>query len=256
MLGVLDWGIGGLGFYSRLKRERPDAGVIYLSDAGSVPYGKLDRTELLLRVFHAVSFLQIQGADHVVVACNAASTVLSSLPSDTGTKVTGIIDSGVETVKRAGVEQVGIVGGERTIRSGIYHRELAACGIGVRGRIAQPLSGMIERGEHHGRTFDTELGRILHPLRRSGTLLLACTHYPAATAAFARFLPATRLLDPVDHLLERTLRTPGRISSEGKDRIFTTGSPAQTQKGAAAAFGLRLQEIERIVLSSSSFAGM
>ncbi|MEZ4782556.1 MAG: aspartate/glutamate racemase family protein [Candidatus Kapaibacterium sp.] len=248
MLGILDWGIGGLDFYSQFKRERPDAGVVYLSDAGCTPYGKLPRKALLSRVTLAVEFLMDNGATHVVVACNAASTVLPSISPSINENVLGIIDSGVETVKRTGVRNVGIVGGERTIRSGQYQRNLAAAGVLARGRIAQPLSGMIERGEHRSEKFRQEVDRIVRPLKGSEALLLACTHYPAALEAFQQILPGTAILDPTDHLLQHILLSANLTISEQVDRILPTGNPTDMVKGAGAAFGLQLSHVSRVRL--------
>ncbi|MGE3799695.1 MAG: glutamate racemase [Candidatus Kapaibacterium sp.] len=248
MLGILDWGIGGLGFYSRLKRERPDAAVIYLSDAGYTPYGKLSHQVLLNRVTLAVEFLMAEGATQVVVACNAASTVLPSVSSSINENVLGIIGSGIEMVKRANLRNVGIVGGERTIRSGEYQRNLAAAGVLARGRIAQPLSGMIERGEHRSEKFRQEVDRIVRPLKGSEGLLLACTHYPAALETFQQILPGTQLLDPVNHLLQHILNTYNFQSSHQNDTILTTGIVDDMARGALAAFGLQLSQISKVTL--------
>lgn len=55
-LGVLDWGIGGVDFAERFRVRMPDIPIVYLSDSGSVPYGKLSAPALALRVARAVAF--------------------------------------------------------------------------------------------------------------------------------------------------------------------------------------------------------
>ena len=45
-LGILDWGIGGVSIYKLIKEKRPDVPVIYFSDTGATPYGKMERREL------------------------------------------------------------------------------------------------------------------------------------------------------------------------------------------------------------------
>ena len=79
-LAVVDWGIGGLGFLQRFAARHPDAGAVYLSDAGCTPYGRLARRALAARVDHLLRYLAAaHGIDHAVLACNAASTVLGDL---------------------------------------------------------------------------------------------------------------------------------------------------------------------------------
>lgn len=248
MLGVLDWGIGGLGFYARLKATRPDADVVYLSDAGATPYGRLRRDALADRVTRAVRFLSSLGADHIVVACNAASTVVPLVAGRVDAVVRGIIEPAVEMVVDSGIADLGIVGGVRTIRSGIYHRHLVRSGVRVRGRVAQPLSTMIEAGEWTGEAFTRELVRILDPLRECEGLLLACTHYPAALDRFRALLPSTMILDPVDRLLEHVLGSYEFKAQSGNDCFLTTGDPEAMRRAAAMAFGAEIDVVERVAL--------
>ena len=248
MIGILDWGIGGLGFYAKLKQEKPGADVIYLSDAGSIPYGKLPGALLRSRVAKGIDYLKTRGADRVVVACNAASTVLSS---SSERSVVSIIDYGVQAVLRAGLSKVAVVGGERTIRSRVYHRILSEYGIHVRGRIAQPLSGIIERGEHETEEFKGRLRQILQPLSDYEALLLACTHYPAAAKQFREVLPHVSMFDPVDSLLD-AVRFWRILSSDRADRILTTGNPEEMQQSAVSAFNVMLPSIEQVTLPIST----
>lgn len=246
MLGILDWGIGGLGFYARLKEVCPDAGMVYLSDSGATPYGRMTRDELRRRVAAAIGFLAAQGAERVVVACNAASTVVPQVRSRFGFEVVSIIENGIGLAKESGARNLGVVGGGRTIRSGIYQRALGREGIAVRGRTAQPLSALIEAGEWQGETFARALEHILHPLKKCDAILLACTHYPAAVDRFRAVLPDAEMFDPVDHLLPSLLPSLSSPASHGTDRFMTTGDPEQMKRSGALAFGVGLQEIEKI----------
>ena len=76
-LGTLDWGIGGLGVHQRLLALGVADDALYLSDAGFTPYGKLEEDALAARVAGCLERLSAAGCTHVVVGCNAASTVLS-----------------------------------------------------------------------------------------------------------------------------------------------------------------------------------
>ena len=114
--------------------------------------------------------------------------------------VEGIISHGLASVPDNIDGPVGVVGGRRTIAGGHYRRGLARPGRVVLSRVAQPLSAHIEAGRTGSPQFLADLARILAPLRRVDALVLACTHYPAASRWFAAALPDTLLIDPAEHL--------------------------------------------------------
>ena len=176
-LGVIDWGIGGLGLVQALDRAAPGLPVLYWSDAGATPYGRMRVDELAGRLTAVVDELAERGASEVVLACNAASTVVGKLGA-AGIPVEGIIEYGVASVPDELTGQVGVIGGRRTIAAGNYRRGLARRGRVVLSRVAQPLSAHIEAGRTGSAEFRSDLAKILAPLRRVDALVLACTHYP------------------------------------------------------------------------------
>jgi glutamate racemase len=75
-LGIVDWGIGGVGLVNALDRLAPGLPILYWSDAGATPYGRMGVDELTDRLMTVVTSLAERGATEVVLACNAASTVV------------------------------------------------------------------------------------------------------------------------------------------------------------------------------------
>ena len=245
-LGIVDWGIGGLGLLGLLDDLAPGLPVVYWSDSGSVPYGLQRPAGLASRLHAVVADLADRGCTEVVLACNAASTVVGSL-GDAPIPIEGIIEHGIAAVPDSVGGVVGVVGGARTIRSGRYRRGLARSGREVRSRIAQPLSAHIEGGRTHGPAFAGDLQRILAPLRGADAVVLACTHYPAAAPAFAEALPGTCLLDPAVHLASAiAARHPGGRGGGGSRAFVTTGDPDAMRRTAAAAWAMELPPVEQV----------
>src|SRR5436309_3017947 len=148
--GMLDWGIGGLTVYRELKRLDPLRSIVYFSDSGVTPYGKLSRPALEKRVSRVCEHFLERDIQELVIACNAASTVAPHLRrkyAACGLRVVDVISSGIRLAEGASWQRLGVIGGERTIRSQVYQRVLGRRGRVVVGRIAQPLSALIERGE-------------------------------------------------------------------------------------------------------------
>jgi glutamate racemase len=249
-LAILDWGIGGTGFYRAWQHCRPDVPVLYWSDTGTTPYGKLSAEALGNRVETVCHELAERGARRVVVACNAASTVVGQ--SDVEIPVEGIVDPAVEATRRAvsGREgaEIGVMGGRRTIESGLYQEKLSACGLTVDARVAQPVSGLIERGIVEGPELETTLEPILDGLEDATAVLLACTHYPAVRGVIQRRLPGVRLIDPIEHwadsVAERWPETEG--SDARADRFLTTGDPDELMEAARTAHGVEPDDVRAV----------
>jgi glutamate racemase len=78
-LGIVDWGIGGVGLVRALDQRAPGLPLMYLADTGVTPYGRMGTEELTARLRTVVAALAERGATEVVLACNAASTVVGRL---------------------------------------------------------------------------------------------------------------------------------------------------------------------------------
>ncbi len=245
---VLDWGIGGLGFYKLYKAAHPRAPVFYFSDSGFTPYGEVSESNLRRRLKSVVAFLKLHGVRRLVVACNAMSTVLDGFDPGTGFEITGVIRPTVDHLRESPPESVGVIGGKRTIRSGAYRKALSALGIRTIERATQRLSAFIEAGDTASPEFDAYLDRSLRPLRGAPLLVLACTHYPAAEKAI-RARVNGRLVDPARLTLGWVERHwPPARASEGPDVFVTTGDPIRTAASAKAMFGAAMRGLRKIDL--------
>lgn len=248
-LGILDWGIGGVGFYALARARLPDLPVVYWSDAGAVPYGKQTPGELAGRLVAIARWLKREaGVTHLAIACNAASSVLPAidLADDSLPRITGVIEHGV----RAALQQtapgqiIGVVGGRRTILSGAYRRALP--GRIVRQRVAQPISARVEAGDLSSEGLRRELDGIMAPLREVDLLVLACTHYPALRGAFAERAPGAAIVDPAAELLAWAVdawQLDSAAAGGAPDRVLTTGNVAATARSALLAFGMELNPV-------------
>jgi len=249
-LGILDWGIGGLDLYQKLRASGSTRDVVYWSDSGAPPYGTLPAAELAIRVGAVVEQLAREGCTRVVVACNAASTVLATPPLRRAAEVLGcpaigVIAPALATILEREWTDVAVIGGTRTIESGAYALPLRAAGCRVTQRVAQPLSALIERGVTEGPELDACLAEILEPLGDAQHLVLACTHYVAARAAIERRLPRLRaIIDPAAETLRWIERHWDATQGHSTQRFITTGSAESTRAAAHRAFGLRLPLFE------------
>lgn len=273
---VVDWGIGGLATFAELAERLPEVPLAYLSDSGFTPWGKVEPDTLAERISALTAPLLDKG-DLLVLACNAASTVIDRLRLPASVEVMGVIEPGVALLEREvrrGRRRLAVLGGARTIASGAHRLGLMASlgaargtdadeyerdGVVVCELVAQPLSAHVEAGRLDGPELLTDLRPLMGSLEAAGceTALLACTHYPALLPVLVR--EAARSggcdwLDPVTApelgLVARVVRgreTDGRAATSGRPgpdlgmrRVATTGDPEAMREAALAAFGVHL----------------
>src|SRR5436190_12268890 len=159
-LGIVDWGIGGISIHRLIKEKLGNISIVYMSDTGAIPYGKMSRPELVNRLHTVIEFMRSRAVTHLVFGCNAASTAIPFLNTN-GMKVEGIIESAIRLAAQKRPTRLGLIGGDRTVRSGVYRRGLGQRGIKVEQRIAQPLSGMIESGDTSSEKLHEQCRTIL-----------------------------------------------------------------------------------------------
>lgn len=255
-IGIMDWGIGGLGFFKLLRQAAPGLGCVYLSDSGAPPYGTLSRAALTRRVRQALAWFDERGIGEVVVACNAASSVLARVPSVEPTsgaqaprrRLLGVIEPTLRALLRGPRSSIGVFGGRRTVRSLAYLTPLRRAGFSVEQRIAQPLSAFVEAGRLSGAEVEREVARILRPIAGCQLLVPACTHYVALMPLFQRVAPEARWIDPAALTLAALLEPSAheRRRPPAESEFWTTGSPAAFVRGADLAFELEIPRVRRL----------
>jgi glutamate racemase len=245
-LGIVDWGIGGLGIHQLIKTRLGNVPVIYFSDTGVTPYGKMSRPELIARLNTVIGFLGSLGVTHLVFGCNSASTVIPFL--DPGElKLEGMVASAVDVTERMHPRRLALIGGRRTVLSGVYRKALTKHGIKVEQRIAQPLSALIETGDVSSKALRRQCQKILAPVRDCSHVLLACTHYPAILPILKEFVsPKTVFIDPAGELVNIIMRWP--LPREGMDLFLTSGDPEKMKTAAFNAFRSKLRTVEQVTI--------
>jgi glutamate racemase len=241
-IGICDWGIGGIGLH-KLIRKKSNVDIVYFSDSGFTPYGKVPVEELRERMKKVIDYFNSLGIEQIAVACNAASTVI---PIDKN--ITGIIEHGVKMVTEIHPEKIVVAGGIRIIESNIYKTAFEKNGIATIQRIAQPLSARIEAGEIASEELDNEIQEIFEPVKNEKHILLACTHYPVISTKINAFAKQATLLDPAEEMAEWIFSNWENLQGNSSTRWLTTGDSKQMKISASKSFGVEINEIENIQL--------
>jgi len=247
-LGILDWGIGGFGFFNAVKKKYPNIPILYFSDSGFIPYGKVNKIELHNRIKSILLRMKDLGAKQISVACHSASTVAKDILIEEVTVNTIYNSTGNYLTKvKSTNKAIGLIGGIATIKSKMYskfHDNLVE-------KPAQSLSAFIEQGEINSLAVHEAVIKVIQELSITGeisSLVLACTHYPAISNIFQQYLSNVEIVDPVNFMLLemknllKSLEKQEKSKSilKPKDVIFTTGDPSKLKKAAYKAFNINL----------------
>ena len=268
-IGILDWGIGGLSVLKKIIENHNSCinkfgiDIVYFSDSGSIPYGKLSVLDLRSRLEKIFQTLQADGVSLIIVACTAASTVIINETHYQDIPIINVISPTLEYCKNLADNNLGIIGGQRTIDSNIYKVGIESnSNIKVHQSVAQPLSALIEEGKVQKVDVAPYLEPIMAPLlfENISSLVLACTHYPALNPLFTELYPQLTLINPADFVFskmkgllsykEDSLRKDQESLKEIIDvKYKTTGNHILMRKSAQLAFQWEINNIETMLLN-------
>ena len=220
-VGVFDSGIGGLSVLRHIRAALPHEHLLYLADAGFVPYGTKSDQEVMQRTRAATAFLRGHGIKALVVACNTATaSAIHVLRQDHPDLPVIGVEPGLKPAaagSRNGV--IGVMATERTLASEKFLALKQRVEEGGQLRfVLQACNGLvdqIEKGELASAATRQLVDRYVYPLlaQDADTLVLGCTHYPFVQAliedACARAGHAVTIVDTglaVARQLERVLQ--------------------------------------------------
>jgi glutamate racemase len=241
-IGICDWGIGGIGMMQQLQQLN-HFDIVYLSDAGFTPYGKVSEIDLKKRWAQVKSFFKEREVTQIAIACNALSTVVE----DDANFIT-VIESGIAQVKESKYNSIGVTGGYRTIESGAYLNTLTSLGFEVKQSVGQVLSALVETGDLTSTETKLAIEKVFEPLTSCDIVLLACTHYPVLSAEIIKCFPKLELLDPAYKMAQTVAEHWSRDDKTTKIEWNTTGDIETMMSSARICFNEKIENPIKVTL--------
>lgn len=224
MIAVLDSGVGGLRLLRVLRQKAPAADLIFLADQAHVPYGSLSSEQLRVILTQNLTWLERQGADQILIACNTASAAGISETWQGKAEVQGIIAPTCDEIPLA-ARKILILSTPYTARKHSYKRELQrkrpkaeVTEVGL-----ERLACMVEQMSPDSAVLDYLNAEIGKYRGQFDLAVLACTHFP-----FVR--PQVEAVLQMPILDSESIPLPFEKNGSGTLRIVTTGDPGQLQR--------------------------
>ena len=253
---VFDSGLGGLTVFREIAKARPDANYVYVADDAFFPYGRRGEAQLVARVVPLMEeLIAAHVPDLVVIACNTASTlVLPHLRARFAVPFVGTVPAIKPACSASRSRLVSVLGTEATVERE-YTRALIrdfgqGCEVTLVG--SAHLAALAEAFLQGTAVADAAIAREIAPcfvtdrevVRRTDTVVLACTHFPLLLETLKRLAPwPVDWIDPAPAIARRVLDLLGAASAAASAQparaIFTSGTrPSPDLTIALARFSL------------------
>ena len=259
-IGVFDSGIGGLTVLKEIVNTLPKENTIYLGDTARVPYGIKSSDTIIRYSLENAEFLSSKDIKLLVVACNTASAVgLPALRDKYNVPIIGVIEPGArKAIKATKRKRVGVIGTERTIKSGAYVNSLKSIDpkIAVISQACPLFVPLVEEGWTDNDIAFLTAKRYLHALKEADvdTLILGCTHYPLLKDVIGRVLgDEVLLVDSAEETaaeVAEVLKFSNLLKTSNKSAVhdfYVTDAPEKfVETGIRFLQGTELKNVKKV----------
>jgi glutamate racemase len=236
MIGIFDSGVGGLSVLRVIRSQAPQLDILFVADQVHVPYGPRPLEEVRNFSDKITRWLMGQGAQLILVACNAASAASLHWLRERYPHMSFV---GMEPAVKPAVEQthtrvVGVLATPATFQGALYASvvERFAQDVTLLTDTCPGLVKQIEAGDLEGPITREILEKALHPMLEKGidTVVLGCTHYPFVIPLIREIAGNNvRVIDPAPAVARQTIHLLTERNSlpptghAGNVRFTTTG---------------------------------
>jgi glutamate racemase len=257
---IFDSGVGGLSVLTSIRRELPNAPIVYAADSAGYPYGTRSAGEIAARVPALLGRLaERYDPELIVIACNTASTIaLDAVRAALDLPIVGTVPAIKPAALVSKTRTIGVLGTAATIVQPYVDR-LAEEFAGDCRVIRYGSAELVDLAEASLRGEPTDLSAFAGILDglfsqpggdRIDTLVLACTHFPLVVDELRAAAPRPiAFVDGNDGIARRTAwltrdRTWPDSPQEGVAVFTGAAGHAEALRAGLARFGLT--RIERL----------
>ena len=255
VIGVFDSGFGGLTVLRELLNLLPGADYLYFGDTARLPYGSKSAETVAKYAISSIRFLEQQGAERLVIACNTATALaLDAIRGATTLPVIGVVEPGAERAAQLSkAKKAAVIATEATIASHAYQKALAQRGIAAAEKACPLLVPLVEEGWIDGPVTEQVVHIYLDDVFRNGArdadvLVLGCTHYPLIHPLLRRVVPAgVQIVDSAESTAHAVAcQITGSSGKTGSLRCFATDSVEKFQRLGSRFLGRALDRVELV----------
>jgi glutamate racemase len=257
VIGVFDSGFGGLTVLQELRKALPAADYLYFGDTAHLPYGAKSVRTVAKYAISAAHFLEEQGIEMLVVACNTATALaFDEIRAAVKVPVVGVIEPGAEraaTISKT--KKVVVAATEATVASHAYQRALEQRGMQATEKACPLFVPLVEEGWVDHRVTEQVAHIYMDEVFRDGArqadvLVLGCTHYPLIRPLLRRAVPEiVEIVDSAESTAAKVVEMLGTNRGQGTPgdlRCYATDSVEKFRRLGSKFLGCPIEKIELV----------
>lgn len=217
---------------------RPDIDICFVADQANVPYGSRNPEQVQEFAAGITKFLIGEGAELIVVACNAASASALYGLRETFPNIpfVGMEPAVKPAANLSSSRTVGVLATPVTFHGKLYNDtiERFASNVNILTSTCPGLVEQIEAGNLDGLSTRSILEEALIPMieARADMIVLGCTHYPFVIPLVQSIVgPNVNVIDPspaIARQVDKILNDKGcPTKNAGHTQIYTSGNPGK-----------------------------
>jgi glutamate racemase len=260
-IGVFDSGFGGLTVLRELRKVLPADDYLYFGDTAHLPYGAKSVRTVAKYAIAAAHFLEQQGIEMLVVACNTATALaLPEITAAVHVPVVGVIEPGAQRAAAISkTKKAVVIATDATVSSHAYQRALHQFGLEATEKACPLFVPLVEEGWVDHPVTEQVAHIYIDPVFKNeafqdgaseaDVLVLGCTHYPLLRPLLRSVVPQhVEIVDSAESTAAKVVELMGRESVKsgaGDLRCYATDSVEKFRRLGGKFLG---HEIERIEL--------
>lgn len=185
---LFDSGVGGLTVLAELRKQLPEAPVVYAADIAGLPYGAKSEAEVAARVSGLLGRVAERYQPRLIcIACNTASTIALGMVREVlETPIVGTVPAIKPAAALTRTGTMGLLGTETTMRQG-YVDELERRFADGKRLLRHGANGLVALAEAKLRGVEVSVDAVAQEAKglvlqcggnEIDTVVLACTHFP------------------------------------------------------------------------------
>ena len=255
-IGVFDSGVGGLTVLRAIANQQA-AHFLYFGDTARLPYGTKSAETVARYASSAARFLESQGVDLLVVACNSATALaLPQIEQAVRVPVIGVVEPGAQVASEVSKTRTAVViATDATVRSHAYRTALQRRSVDAYEKACPLLVPLVEEGWVEHRVTEEVAHIYMDEVFQDGAhdadvLVLGCTHYPLLRPLLRRVVPSrVEIVDSAESTAARVAEIRGKGNDQGTSgalRCYATDSVEKFRRLGSKFLGSPIEHIELV----------
>ncbi|WP_456363864.1 glutamate racemase [Priestia aryabhattai] len=240
-VALLDSGIGGWSFLTKIEARYPEHTYLYYADQKNCPYGNKTLQELENIACEWIALFKDEEIDILILACNTLTAIFKEkFQTELNIPVIGTTD-GLENNEYKEKEIV-LLATVKTAQSGWYERIFTNSKLSMVGNtwLAATIEERFALTDIESELLKLEVENVAG--NEWDAMILGCTHYPLIKEQLKKIWPRKHFIDPAETIVDKLAMFLTRKEVNNNVIMYTSGDLALLEEQVRSFFDEKKQK--------------